>query len=246
MSFVWLAVGMFGIAWFARARSTSRARQASIASLAAQVRRLRALAVSPHAYRPPTDDEPMPEVDRPHFDAASEELAGAGFTILDDLINVADDGVPAGRTRWFASRDARVVGWFGVARSAAGATAPVSVLLSTSPAGHYFSTVRGSPSVRLVAPPFVHRADCAVALPLADVIAAHVASVSASGTAWDTLEVRATAHEAVALFLAQHAAIAAWRATQPTAALLDADLRCILGTRHDELAALVRPLVPPS
>lgn len=232
-----VAAIVFYLVTLVRARRRTR-------KLAGQIRSLRSLAANSHVYRPPTASERIPESDLPLFSSASAELGSAGFTVLADLMGVPAGREPSGITRWFAAPDGRVVGWFGVARSArVPPGVPIFALLSRAPDGLYLATVRGAPGVRPAPPPFVRRTDVPGTRPFAELLAAHDAAIAASGVPRARLEVRTTADGAVSLYGEQHASISAWRASQPPAALLDADLREILGARHDELAPALRSLL---
>jgi hypothetical protein len=241
MSYFTAAIVVALLIWLGRSWSASRAR---LERLAGQIVTLRESATADHTYRPPVAADGYPGADLPAFDQATTELRAAGFSILGDLVAVQAGRPPAGLTRWFADPEGRAAGWFGVARgSAGGAGAAVTVLLSESASGRFYSTTRGAPPVMLAPPPFVIRKNRPAGQAMDEVLAAHRAAIAADGAEWSALRRCEGLEDAVASFRRQQAAIAQWRSAQPAGTLLDADLRSILGPKHDALAPLVRPRV---
>ncbi len=166
------------------------------------------------------------------FADATGELEGAGCKVLGDLMEQNDDGSLAGVVRWFRNGDGSVCGWFGIARHT-----PVVLLFSESASGDYFVTGRGSPEQSLARPPNVHRAVVRWGDGMAGALQHHLELVGARA---DELRRVDTVDDAVALLGRLRSNSATWRAAQPEAALLEADLRSMLSRHYDEFAPGIR------
>jgi hypothetical protein len=166
------------------------------------------------------------------FADVTRDLERAGLKVLGDLLEQNDDGTIAGMVRWFRSQDGSVCGWFGIATHT-----PVMLLFSESAAGDYFMTGRGTPGPALARPPNVQREIVRWGDGAAAALQQHLALVGAQAHQLRRVE---TADDATALLARLRETTARWRAAQPQAALLEQDLRAILGDRHEQFATGVR------
>jgi hypothetical protein len=183
-------------------------------------------------YVPVDTRDPRDHKAQQVFADVSQDLEGAGLKVLGDLLEQNDDGTIAGVVRWFRNDDGSVCGWFGIATHT-----PVMLLFSESAGGDYFITGRGTPGLSLASPPNVHRQIVRWGDGTASALQHHLALVGAQ--AHDLRRVE-TVNDATALLARLREGAATWRAEQSQAALLEQDLRAILGDRYDRVAPRVR------
>lgn len=161
--------------------------------------------------------------------AAGDEhaLGAAGFVPLGELVGE----LPAGRATLVLRA---LVRGPAVAFLMISTTTPTRVRMTISSYGpdQQFSTARDSDGRSLATPPFVHlrhlRAD-ATAL---EVVREHAAFATAG-----ELRTLATLDELLATMAAHRALVQRWRDAQPPDALLEADLRGLLGPAYDGAGA---------
>ena len=180
----------------------------------------------------------------PSYEAAAREVREQGLTLLGDLVELYPDGRSAGVTRWFVDGLRTTCGWFGVTRSReAGAITPAMLLFSESDSGEFFVTTRGGSRTSLAGPPFVHRTHLDWGEGLARVAERHRAEATPGSGGRSALRRVEQLDEAVALLGRLRESGARWRASQPPADLLEADVRSVLQERFSELGPLVMKLM---
>ena len=199
------------------------------------IRKMRQLASQTITYRPMHAGESIPAGSVALFDAAQRELTGAGCTVLGDLMEVDPDG-GAKPTRWFVDRSGTICGWFGALRNK-----PVMMLFSEAERDTYFITGRGATSAATAQPPTNHREFLGWDVGVADVVARHKARIAQSGKS--AIAQPATLEAAPAVVNRLREATARWRSAQPPNALLEQDVRALVGNKWKYLGpTLVRLL----
>lgn len=199
------------------------------------IRKMRKLAEETITYRPMQAGESIPASAVALFDAAEREVTSAGFTVLGDLMEVDPDGNPK-PTRWFVDRSGTICGWFGAL-----GTKPVMMLFSEAERDTYFITGRGTTATATAQPSTNHREFLGWDVGLNDVVARHKAQIAQSGKSAIVQAARLEAAPAVVSRL--RAATARWRSAQPPNALLEQDVRGLVGDKWKYLGpTLVRLL----
>ncbi|MGE5184130.1 MAG: hypothetical protein ACM31C_18800 [Acidobacteriota bacterium] len=194
-----------------------------LARLEGHLRRLRALSVREVNLRPLAAGER----DVSALDAASEELAALGLTILGDALEDAgEDGRQP--TRWFADAAGTTFGWIGLVRGLR-----LGFLLSSSPERVAITRIVPRPLPSLAQPPFIDRVEHCGTDKLADALAAHRARVPAGAAVVRTLDA------AIAEMRALRERTIAWREAQAPGELLERDLRAILGRHYERLGPVM-------
>jgi len=202
------------------------------------IRKMRKLAGETITYRPMQAGESIPAGAVALFDAAQRELTSAGFTILGDLMEVDPDGEPK-PARWFVDRSGTICGWFGAIGSK-----PVMMLFSEAERDTYFITGRGTSSTATAQPPTNHREFLGWDVGLTEVVARHKAQIAQSGRS--AIVQPATLEAAPAVVSRLREATARWRSAQPPNALLEQDVRALVGNKWKYLGpTLVRLLSSP-
>lgn len=199
-------------------------------ALVPQVRKMRMLASQTVTYRAPQSDEPISPDTQPLFEAVQGEIRAAGLSVLGDLIEVHPSATAFSITRWFMDESQTVCGWFGVVRNKeTGKLTQVMMLFSESASGDFFVTGRGTTSTALAQPPMTHRTFCEWNDGLVATIGRHRGMLA---------EARATAVRQArdldagpALVTRLRDSAARWRATQPQRALLEQDVRALVGNK---------------
>jgi hypothetical protein len=170
------------------------------------------------------------------LDELAPELAAAGLIALGDAVSTRDPK-PA---RWFADAEGTVFGWIAVV-DVRWMQLRVAIVMSRR-GDDVVLTRRVPASVALAEPPFLLRTEVPAAMPLADAIAHHRARLGAAG---GLVAVHAL-DEATRELEQLRARTVAWRQTQEPDALLDRDLRAILGRHYATLGPrLARRLANP-
>jgi hypothetical protein len=187
------------------------------------IRKMRKLAGETITYRPMQTGESIPASTVALFDAAQREVTSAGFTVLGDLMEVDPDGQPK-PTRWFVDRSGTICGWFGAIGNK-----PVMMLFSEAERDTYFITGRGATSTATAQPPTNHREFLGWDVGFVDVVARHKAQIAQSGTS--AIVQPATLEAAPAVVSRLREATARWRRAQPPNALLEQDVRALVGKK---------------
>ena len=153
---------------------------------------------------------------RAHHDA----LVACGFAVLGDIVTVDAENTAVGVMRAFVDRTTCAFVAVGLSDP------PVTMLqLSSYATGEVFGTRLGR-LVSIAEPPTVHRQAVAADLSHRDAVAKHV---ELTHTATSPLIEITTLDELIAQLDRGRAETARWREGQPPDALLDADLRAVLG-----------------
>ena len=152
----------------------------------------------------------------------------AGMQPLGDFVECAYGREPAGARRGFTDPAVTLYGW--LARG--GPTkAMVMVLVPATATDVYLTRLTPAAGGLLAAPPWAHREAVAYARGIAGALERHrERSAGVTGAVQDTA-VAALQAELVRV----RAMTIAWRQAQPPAALLDADLRSMLGPHYDRI-----------
>lgn len=222
-------------AYYALGRRRGGPKRQVLATLAASVNRMRALALRDTKYLPVPAAGQSPMAGAEFYDAVSKELAAAGCRELGDRVEATPDGGVTAPTRWFADASGTACGWFGVV--APGTTSAVRqvMFLFSEAGGEFYVTGRGGANAGTAGPPTQHLAECRWADGLARQLEVHRAQIPAGAT--EHLTKVATIDDAIALTARMRQAKRAWRAQQPADALLDQDLRQILQDRYATIGA---------
>lgn len=229
---VWVAIVLCAIAltvvlWLRRGLRAYRASLEGIVQGVLQLRRM--AAASPRLVALPEESPDVPPLER-----AEPRLEAAGLYPVGDYHELGEDGRPAGAVRWFVSDDGTVLGWLGL--SAAG---PVMLLLSEIPGRGFVTTLRAPPAPSTAVPPSVVQERLEWDEGLDAALERHAAAVARMGAA---LPVEGL-EEALGCMDALKAHVAAWRAAQDHAGLLEADVRKILGDSYENMGETVIGLV---
>jgi hypothetical protein len=204
--------------------------QRKLDRLEANIRRLRALATRRPRYRAPTPDD---HIELGPLDALTPQLRTLELAVLGDLVDPAGDAKLA--MRWFVDGEHTTYGMFSVTRSGT-----VAMLMSCS--ADRFYVTRMVPTPQLACPPSYTRQDVPLRSSLADVVAKHRALVARAPGLVACADLDAVTSELDRM--REH--VLAWREAQPPQALIDADVRAILGARFDRIRpTLVRRLQSP-
>ena len=213
-------------------RRAVRRQAEGLEKVARGIRDLRMRArVVPTMNRVATEGESVP----PQFATIAAELEREGFRMLGDVEELNPDGSVAGRLRWFASADGTIWGWFGLANG----VVPVMLMLSEDAGRGFTATIRSPHAPSTVSPETVRelRLRWEDGLDLAlDGQRASVAAMAAPIRVTDLEGAIASLHR-----LKEHTN--QWRTQQDPDALLEADVRNIVGDRYDELGEPVMALV---
>lgn len=195
------------------------------------VRAMRKLAGQVIGYRPLRPDESIPSDATSLFEAARQELTANGLVVLGDLMEAPPQG-PANPTRWFTDATHTVFGWFGVLRNKAqGTVNPVMLFFSEGPRDAFFITGRGTGPTGTAQPPTQHRDFFGWGVGLAETLRRHQAQITNSGVTAVSQPATLETGPALVSRLREHAA--RWRAAQPPAELLQADVRALTGDKFD-------------
>ena len=208
--------------------ATRLSRRTKLRRLAKVIRDQRALAMLPIAY------QPIDARWQPHLDDVD---VLDGMTALGGFVQVPAGRSPAGAMRGITDEAGTTFGWIGkVGPQRVDAT----LLISASDTDSYVTVLSPVRAGFLASPPFVHHDRVTVGGPGA-ALAAHkqrVAAVTGLHTVRTLDELQAT------LGRLRERTID-WRAAQSPDALLDADLRSILGPRYDDLGPLLAKKLGP-
>jgi len=154
----------------------------------------------------------------------------AGMQALGDFVEVPEGREPSGALRGFASPDGTTYGWL----ARVGPTkATVTVLVSATETEVYLTRHTPAAGGMLAAPPWAHR----VAVPYSRTIAGAVGDHRERVASAQGLVTVKTLEDLQAELARVRGMTIAWRQAQPPAALLDADLRSMLGRHYDTLGA---------
>ena len=204
------------------------------------IQAMRRLASQEIRYRPLRADESIPADAAYLFDQAQRELTAQGLVVLGDLMEQAPQGAPA-PTRWFIDKTQTVCGWFGVVRNKAkGSINPVMMFFSEG-RDAFFITGRGTTGTATAQPAINHRVWLEWDVGLGETLRRHQAQIA---------EQRAVATQQAATLDAGPALVgrlrdrtARWRAAQPPAELLEADVRGLVGDNWDYIGPTVVQLL---
>ncbi|HEX6589596.1 MAG TPA: hypothetical protein VF039_11270 [Longimicrobiales bacterium] len=220
------------VAFIAWQRRVVRRQAEGLEQVARGIRDLRTRSkVVPTMNRVATEGSGVPA----QFAPIQAELEREGLRMLGDVEELNLDGSVAGRLRWFASNDGTIWGWFGLANG----VVPVMLMLSEDAGRGFTATIRSPHAPSTVSPETVRELrlrweeglDAAL-----DGQRAAVTAMAAPVRVTDLDGAIASLHR-----LKEHTN--AWRTQQDPDALLEADVRNIVGDRYDELGEPVMALV---
>lgn len=200
-----------------------------VATLAEQIRELRAHAVSPITYR--EADVALVEVDD-----ASEEAESAGFAVLGDFVEASDvrpDGMPM---RWIVDRAGTTFGW--LAPFDVGDEHHIILVLMSHELDSETITSRAPVASSLARPPFVKTQYAPLTASVAETVTRHRRLADLDDDKRGFVPVKTFEQLRLELARMRGKAIA-WRETQPAAELLDADLRSLLGAGYARVGPAV-------
>ena len=163
---------------------------------------------------------------RCELDDPAEKLKRAGFVFLGDLV---DDSDPPRVTRWFLDGDPTIIASISMIDAHYGRT-PSITLSSVTANGSVLSTQRGPTVRRLAAPPFVRRLDVGPDTSISRLLELH-----RRGRGQTRCVAFATLDDVVRVIAQTAARTVEWRASQLPDALLEADLRSVLGLAFQRL-----------
>jgi hypothetical protein len=142
--------------------------------------------------------------------------------LLGDTIATTDAG-KARISRWLVDASGRIGAALGIVGEG-----NVWVSLNSSAGEDVFATTRALNTARLADPPFLHRLVLPPELSLAELIRRHAAfRVDAADRIATLADLERTSSRTLA-----------WRNAEPPDALLDADLRALLGANYDRIGKL--------
>ncbi|HYM25894.1 MAG TPA: hypothetical protein VEU08_21905 [Vicinamibacterales bacterium] len=221
--------------WLRNAGGSGRRRQ--IEPLANGLERLRHAATRDVRRRPPGAADAMTAAQEALYESNTREMRDAGLSVLGDFIEEQDDGTVMGRSRWFVDGSGTISGWFGAipVKNAPGTFRTLMLFFSETDAGQFVTTSRGTPELGLARPPTTHRQFLPWNDGIPKAIERHRSFVESVGGAGAALRRTSALDDVVALLGRQRAQIAAWRAAQPSEALLEADVRNVLRERYAQL-----------
>jgi hypothetical protein len=212
-----------------------------IASLTSSVMALREFAMEEIQYRPvgPGDEglSTSPEL----FATAQKELIEGGLSVLGDQVESRADGTASGVTRWFADGSGTICGWFAPIRNrATGAVKPAMMFFSESEGGEYYFTNRGGSTRAVAGPDSIHRRFLEWNDGLARAIELHRSLLPGpqAGGGGKLRRIEGIGG-AVALVKRLRRAVADWRASQASDALLEHDVQAVLQDRFKDLGLLI-------
>jgi len=154
----------------------------------------------------------------------------SGMQALGDFVEVPEGREPSGALRGFSDPTGTIYGWM----ARIGATkAMVMVLVTATDTDIYLTRLTPAAGGLLSAPPWAHREVVAYQRGVEGALERHRARVAAVTGAMRVT----TVAELQAELARVRGMTIAWRQAQPPAALLDADLRSMLGRHYDTLGA---------
>lgn len=203
--------------------------EAQVARIRKTVESLRAVAAK-HA-RPEILERSHPAVQEvtAGLDQAMAELEPLGFLVLGDTGAPLSDGTIV-VSRVFRHTDGSICGWVGFAKAKGGPKLLV-FLVSESPKGAYYTSLRNASPLSLARTPHLSRDDYGAEVPMAAIVARHRARTGVSGGDGRLTSV-ATLGEAIDLMERFHEARMRWRASCNEDELLRADLTSVLAHCH--------------
>ena len=206
--------------------------RARLASLAEQIRQLRANALEPVSYRPAPAGALGESVAK-----ATAEAERLGFTMLGDYLEDSSLDATGRAMRWFVDPTGTTFGWL-APFAALGQQHIVVVLMSHELAAQTI-TSRQPPASLLSRPPFVDLTTLPMTSSLTEVVAKHRKRAQLDDEERAFIPVRAFDQLTAELDRMRDNVIA-WRKAQPADELLDADLRSLLGAQYGKLAGAMR------
>ena len=208
-----------------------RARR-QLTELAAQIRELRAHAVSHVTYTPVGSPELADELD-----AATREAEQAGFTMLGDYLEESTAREAELAMRWFTDARGTTFGWM-APFDVKGTREVVIVLMSHELAAETI-TSRAPKASALSRPPFVRVQHVELTASFKDTVAAHRTFAKLDDDTRGFVPVKSFEQLGHELDRMRGKAIA-WRQAQPEGDLLEADLRNLLGGQYRRLGKAMR------
>jgi hypothetical protein len=190
-----------------------------LARLEQLIRDQRALTLLPINY------EPVDARWAPYLDGLD---VPAGMVALGDFVEVPEGRSASGAMRGIADRDGTTFGW--LAKAGPGGMV-VMLLVSASETDSYVTVMSPASAGMAASPPFVHRDRLSPLIGPGAVIARHKDRIK-DVTGLVTV---ATLGDLQAQLRRLRTRTMEWRTAQAPAALLDADLRSILGGQYDSL-----------
>jgi len=205
--------------------STLFRRQKALKSLEDNIRKLRTLAVRAVSYRPLGDGDDEARKILSGLDKGTDELKQLGCTILGDYI---EESIAVKLpTRWFVDADHTTFGWIAMAPTPLGLRDVAMMMTGGERAAITLCTPRAAPG--LTQPPHVDRVVREGFLDLKAALAEHAARKPADAKKIASID------DAFAVVEDVRARTATWREAQPSDALLDQDLRSVLGRHYEKL-----------
>jgi hypothetical protein len=214
-----------GVRWVAIRLS----RRKRLQRLERTIREQRLLAMIPITY------EPAGARWQPSLDGLE---VPPGMSALGDFVEVPAGRAPTGAMRGITDAAGTTFGW--VAKAGASGVS-VMLLVSANDTGSYVTVLSPVSAGLTASPPFVHRERAESHRSAAAALARHTRRIA--GVA-GLIRVR-TLDELQAALRRLRGKTIDWRAAQPPATLLDADLRSILGPLYDELGARLAKKLGP-
>lgn len=208
--------------------------EAQLARIRKTVESLRAVAAK-HA-RPEILERSHPAVQEvtAGLDQATAELEPLGFLVLGDTGAPLSDGTIV-VSRVFRHTDGSICGWVGFAKTKGGPKLLV-FLVSESPKGAYYTSLRNASPLSLARAPHLSRDDYGAEVPMAEIVARHRARTGVPAGDGRLTSV-ATLGEAIDLMERFHEARMLWRVSCNEDELLRADLTSVLAHYHRTMEA---------
>jgi hypothetical protein len=205
--------------------STLFRRQKAIKSLEGNIRKLRTLAVRAVKYRRLREGDDEARKILGGLDKGTKELEELGCTLLGDYIEESQAAqLP---TRWFVDADGTTFGWIAVAPTPLGLRDVAMLMTGGERTAITLCTPRGAPG--LAQPPHVDRVVREGFLDLKAALAEHAKRKPADAKKVTSID------DAFAVVEDVRARTATWREAQAPDALLDQDLRAVLGRHYEKL-----------
>jgi hypothetical protein len=193
----------------------------------------RAAALQLTAYRPFAPQDAPLEQEASILAPTRELLSALGFQELGRSVRLPPDGSPQSLVYWYCDQAATTCAWLSAALLPGAANrSPGTLLYSETSTGSYLLTGHGVPAQSLAIPAFLDRSIVGPDVTLPGAITAHKARLADSPSGALPLSPVRSVDDAVALVTRLRLAEIAWRRQQPAAALLDADLRTVLGRTY--------------
>ena len=232
-----LAIGLGFVAFAVASHWLLRPwRRAKFARRAEQFDKQRHLAETDRSYLP-LGAAPLAFAEA--YARAERELAALSFAPQADLQEVSEDGTVHGVVRWFIGADGSVCAWFAhVVSASARQGKPVMIFFSEAGPGRFCFTGRGMPATGgLALAPGVRRQVLPWSTGAAEALRRHRLVLRQESLAPTKV---ATLDDALALHRRLRLQTRSWRAAQPAAELLEADIDAVLTPRYRRYAPLLR------